>query len=104
MRDKNTMKNKIIAGINRFIAEMPPYWEREELKKLVLPYDLDNDFIQEILKELESDNIIHLLAGNKHYIVITEDYIKQIYSNDIDIANFRTKQIKEIMANTQKKK
>ena len=38
--NKKLLKEKIIGGINRFIAEMPPYWDREAISKLILPYDI----------------------------------------------------------------
>ena len=95
--NKKLLKEKIIAGINRFIAEMPPYWDREAIRKLVLPYDIEDNFVQDILKELEADGIIHLAKDNEHYFIISENLMKQLYLNDLEIANFRVKQINELM-------
>lgn len=93
---KNLLKEKIIAGINRFIAEMPPYWEREAVRKLVMPYDIEDNFVQSTLKELEADDIIHLSKDKEHYFIISENFMKQLYRNDLETASFRVKQINEL--------
>ncbi len=58
--DSNEIKNTIIAGINRFLTEMPPYWTTNQFEKMLSRWGLNakDKCVVTILSELSNSGVI----------------------------------------------
>lgn len=66
---------KLKNAIDRFLVEMPPFWEKSALERLL--GDLTSKDVYRTLELLEKNGVIHLIKNDECYLILTEDYLRK---------------------------
>jgi hypothetical protein len=71
----NELTNRLKNAIDRFLVEMPPYWTKDAVERLL--GDLQNNDTSDALKSLVTQGVIHLTKNEDCYLVVTESYLRK---------------------------
>jgi hypothetical protein len=72
----STLKN----AIDRFLNEMPPYWKRDAVEKLL--GDVQSEAVSDALQTLANQGVIHLTKRDECYFILTEAYLANHLPNE----------------------
>ena len=74
-------KAKILAGIDRFIGEMAPYWNKSSFKALAAPYLVEDETVQLALAELVRKKS-YTLQKTKNIMLLSEKIIWRRFARE----------------------
>jgi hypothetical protein len=74
------LKRLLVAGFRRFLYEMPPYWSRDNIQKVIHNHQpsvrLDDPYIKKIINELVQEDVVYLIGEEEIYMLLTETFVR----------------------------
>ena len=95
--DSNNLKNMILAGINRFLTEMPPFWTTSQFERMLSRWCLSakDELVISILKDLSDSGVIDLSKDETIAFYIKPEYLdKNLPSELIELYRQELNKIK----------
>jgi hypothetical protein len=69
------LTNRLKNAIDRFLVEMPPYWTKNALERLL--GDLQRKEASVALESLVKQGVVYLTENEDCYLIVTEAYLQK---------------------------